>query len=159
MVAKFKLLLCFLEPFEAVRTIVSRKSKLHRTVRSRHYLPGSAGSTSFKIPNKRTLTVWGTPWLYLSGFSTKIHTAHQSPRHPRTTGHQHIQRFNSDTIQQAMWVITVLPNTAFNSHYGQIWYNFKVKSITQMLWCKYFTFAPPLHFVLINCNLSELLQG
>lgn len=29
------------------------------TVRSRYYMPGSAGSTSFSIPNKRTLTVWG----------------------------------------------------------------------------------------------------
>lgn len=45
--------------FGTVRTAVRLKSKLQKTVRSRHYMPGSAGSTSFSIPNKRTLTVWG----------------------------------------------------------------------------------------------------
>lgn len=84
--------------FETVRTAVRLKPKLQKTVRSRHYI----GSTSFNIPNKHTLTVWGTPRLYLSGFNTKIHATHQSPRNTRTIGHQHIQRFNSGTIQQAM---------------------------------------------------------
>lgn len=46
--------------FETVRTTVRLKSKLHKTVRSRHYVPGSAGSTSFNIPNKRTLSVGDT---------------------------------------------------------------------------------------------------
>lgn len=86
--------------FGTVRTAVRLKSKLQKTVRSRYSMPGSAGSTSFSIPNKCTLTVWGHLDCLSVWFEHEIHTAHQSAWHTRTTGHQHRQRFNSGT--QAM---------------------------------------------------------